>query len=275
MQMSTTCIAAHPSTDGSVYVLVVTGEDGDYTSTIHLITDFDAADQVLYKVQTWLTGLWLSPAGHLFAASADGRIHDNASGTWQVTDLNFIEGLNWIWGLDEGRIFTCGGSGGIFQYRTGRWARVGENVDGDLYGLRGTSPTDLYVVGESGRIFHGDGSQWRRMASPTNHIINAAYCRSPDEVYLCGTNGILLKGSGSRWVRIGELDFNLHALTMFRDKLYIGAGGRGLYAYDGNAVNLVKDNIISYSLGSSADYLTAAGGDEAARFDGSTWDAVA
>jgi photosystem II stability/assembly factor-like uncharacterized protein len=272
--MSTTCVAALPDAKSAVYALVVKGEGENLSSTIHRVTDFTAGDEVLYKVKRWLTGLWLSPKGHLYAVDSGGMLHANSSGKWQVTDLNCRSGLTWIWGLDDNTIFACGKAGAIVRLRAAQWESFNENVDGDLYGLHGTAPTDLYAVGEAGRIFRSDGTRWQRVPAPTNHILNAVYCRSKDKAYVCGEGGMLFEGAGTKWTRIEDIDRDLYALTVFKNKLYLGAGDNGLYAYDGKTVDLVKDNIFSYGLGSSSKYLTAAGGDETARYDGVKWEAI-
>jgi hypothetical protein len=272
--MSTTCIAALPDPKGAVYALVVKGEGENLSSTIHRVTDFTAADEVIYKVKRWLTALWLSPKGHLYAVDGDGNLHTNNSGKWQVTDLNCREGLTWIWGLDDNTIFACGRKGAIVRLKGAQWEMFNDNVDGNLYGLHGTAPTDLYVVGERGRIFRSDGTRWQRITAPTNRVLNAVLCRSKDKAYVCGEGGMLFEGTGTKWTRIDQIDKDLYALAIFKNKLYLGAGDNGLYGYDGKSVDLVKDNILSYGLGSSAKYLTAAGGDEAARWDGAEWEAV-
>ncbi len=273
--MPTTCVAALPDADGVVYALVVRGEGERLSSTIHRVTDFSADDEVLYKVKRWLTALWLSPKGYLYAVDADGNVHTNRTGSWNVTSVDRPSGLTWIWGWDDDAIFACGRGGAIVRFRAGLWEPFDDNVEGNLYGLHGSGPNDLYAVGEAGRIFQSDGTRWRRVATRESRgVLNAVLCRSKDKVYLCGQGGALFEGAGTTWSRVDAGDRDFFALAIFKEKLYLGAGDGGLYTYDSGNVQLMKDNIVSYGLGSSSAYLAAAGNDEAARYDGAQWDAI-
>ncbi|TAG11888.1 MAG: hypothetical protein EAZ40_16550, partial [Rhodobacterales bacterium] len=55
------------------------------------------------------------------------------------------------------------------------------------------------------------------------------------------------------------------------NRLFLGAGYKGLDVLENDEVIPFKDNIFSYRLNSSGKYLFAAGYNEVARFDGESW----
>jgi hypothetical protein len=215
--------------------------------------------------------MWRAPGGAIFAVDADGLVHSDETGAFATTDTRSRAGLTWVWGLDDKQVFACGG-GGIAVRKSGpQWLHFDDGLDGDLYGLHGTAADDLYVVGEEGRVFHYDGQAWARIDSPTNHMLNSVFCRTSALAYICGEKGMVFEGARARWLRLTTPAVTFYSIAVFRERVYLAAGGDGVFVVDGDTISQIKKGPAFYKLVGSQETLYATGGDLAARFDGEVW----
>ena len=88
---------------------------------------------------------------------------------------------------------------------------------------------------------------------------------------MCGDKGMVFEGARARWRRIAAPLINFYSLAVFRERVYLAAGGDGVFVVDGDTVSLVKKGPAFYKLVGSQEMLYLTGGDFAARFNGEIW----
>lgn len=224
-----------------------------------------------YNINEWLTGMWQTPSGQLYAVSMDGRVHTNPSDDWKVLDLGKHFSFNHIWGADEDLIYCCGLEAVVFRKVNNRWERFDNGLKGDLRLIGGTSPNDLYILGKKGQIFHYDGIRWSDTGSPTNYALVSILCVSEDEVYLAGRRGMFFRGSWKGWKQFGGVEFNLYALAKYHGTILVGAGLEGILVFDGKELVIFDKNVLAYGLQVIEDRLFAFGERTLQEFDGKKW----
>lgn len=268
----TTCISACADKKGRTLALVVKDNGEDFYSFIFRVLDPKTAErESVYEAPVWLTSMWCSPAGAIYAVDVDGRVHSDETGKFVTTDTRSKPGLTWVWGLDEKNVFASGDAGTAVRKAGRGWEHFDQGLDGDLYELRGAAVNDLYTVGEQGRIFHHDGRAWSRIDPFTNHTLNSVLSVGDDVVYACGEGGMVFRGSKARWVRLSAPAVTFYSLALFQDRVYLAAGADGVFVVEGDTVTLVRKNRNYYTLVATPKILYAAGDDFAGRFDGNEW----
>ena len=272
MTTNSNCVTCCPDKDGKPLVLLVMTDGESFYSYVFRLTDLETGDrETVYEAPVWLTSMWVAPGGAIFAVDADGGVHSNETGAFVTTDTRSRPGLTRVWGFDDERVFACG-RGGVAVRKAGpRWVHFDEGLDGDLYGIHGAGDKELYIVGEEGRIFHHDGAVWTRIDPPTNYILNAAYCQGPDLTYVCGEKGTIFRGSRGNWRLLDTPKKTFYSLAEFRKRIYLAAGGAGVFVIEGDEVTEFKTGITSYNLVGSPDFLFSAGADFIDYFDGTEW----
>jgi len=231
----------------------------------------DGRGIVLERVfNEWVTSMWQSPSGRIFAASMAGNIHTAVQDTWNMTNLGERVFLNNIWGLNDDHVYCCGMDGVLLARVGGAWSRA-EGLRGDLIRIGGTAENDLYILGEKGTIFHFNGSRWSALDSPTNRKLVYLLCVSKDLVYVCGRSGTLFRGSGNRWEQVRGYDSNLYSLVQFKNRIFVGAGLEGVLEVHGNEVVPFRKDTVAYGLQVIGDRLFAFGDTRMDEFDGQLW----
>lgn len=66
-------------------------------------------------------------------------------------------------------------------------------------------------------------------------------------------------------------DRDFFAVATYRGRVHVGVGHKGLDVVDEGAIVPIKENIASFKLSSSADYLFVSGSNMAVRYDGESW----
>jgi len=226
----------------------------------------------LYKQPVWFTNLWRSDDGRVFVCDGDGRMHHgtDAGDSWVVHDVS-ERALTAVWGFAADSVFAGGSAGVIYQWEGVAWRAISDPLGNTLTGIAGYSPTDLYVCGEGALFLHYDGATWTPIELPTNRNLVGILPLAETDVLVSGSGGTLFRGADDTWADLSQPGPNLFEMTFWRDEIYIGGGGDGLFVFDGNALRNVKSTLPVYSLTSNVDYLVAPGDNEAARFDGAGW----
>ena len=224
-----------------------------------------------YHVKEWLTSMWQSQSGKVYACSMSGRLHALIYNNWKVIDLDEKYSLNHIWGFSDNSIYCCGLDDVLFQKTTHEWNRIKTHFETDLLVIGGTSANNLYILGEDGKIFFYDGMNWSEIESPTNHCFVSIFCASQDEIYISGWEGTLFKGSRLGWQRIDKVDFDLWSIAKFKDKILVAGGEEGLLAIDNNMLVPFNDKIEVMGVQIIEDCVFAFMDSTVHKFDGATW----
>ncbi len=265
------CDGAQSDKNGRVYALQVLSDGENFASNVQLIDMETDSDRLIYEVDEWITTLWLSQDSKLYLGDANGILHTNETDNWKTIDLGCLGGLTEVWGLDESNMYAVGSNGFIARRINDRWTTFEDELVGNLYSINGCSPNDLYVVGEKGHAYHWNGKRWQTLETGTNLDLHAVLAISPETVYICGSKGILLQGYHERWQFLEGWSEDLYALAWYKDRIYIGGGELGLLVLEDSKPVVVKDNVISYGLVASGEYLCASGDNEVVRYDGKEW----
>jgi hypothetical protein len=260
---------ALPASDGRIFTKVL-AYDGEYAvSYVYEHASMGAPGSVLLEVEGWLSDLWLSPLGNLYAAGESGRIHFRSAGEWRLLRTPAASMLNSVWGASDREVFAVAKDGLVSGSATNEWNYVAKAKDPRR--LRGTSRNDVYAVGHRGLMLHFDGRDWRTLELPTNMHLNAAWPVSADLVYVVGPEGVLLIGAEGRW-RVLEIDeVDLLDVVQYRDDVFVAAGTMGLFRLQGDELVLIRDDINATRLTVDYGAMFVAGALSFHRYDGKDW----
>jgi len=189
-------------------------------------------------MQAWFTGLWRSPAGHVYVSDSAGQVHVNdhpgrASASWRKDPLPGV--LTGIWGLDDRCVFTWGVHGDdtvLYRWDGTAWSRM--DSPGRVIGMHGISPDLVYAVGNDGLIARLDGDRWLPQPAPLRAVLSDVFVASPDEMYAVGAGGWMLEGSVHGWSVLLEGPGPMFGVARLGDEVLVGAASEGLMRLDGN-----------------------------------------
>lgn len=218
----------------------------------------------------WVTSMWQSPSGIIYAVSMAGTIHTLAEGAWTTTRPDGRLYLNNVWGLNDQSVYICGMDGVFLRKRGTSWERSDGPPKGDLTRVGGTSEDDLYVLGPRGTMFHFDGALWSAVESPTNRKLLNLFCASKNDVYVCGRSGTLFHGSPNKWQQMEVSEATLHSVIWFRDTVFVGAGVEGLLQLR-RAEVISSPSTVAYGLQLIGQSLFAFGNTQISEYDGNRW----
>ncbi len=269
-------IASGPKKEQSVYLcyrfLTDRGFDYDYLDSWICITRGQNT-QPARGVRAWLTGIWRSDAGAIYASDADsGSIHriahhDLAQGQkddpWVVERLGGA--LMGVWGLDETHVYTWGGVGKtcyVHMFDGNAWSRL-PNIDGDVLYIRGCAPDCLYAVGNEGHVHHFDGQGWRRIDLNTRQTLTGVWVESPNEIYVCGHGGQLYELSADGFILRAEWTSGLQDVAKWQGDVWVASHGSGLLKLQpqSHELEVIKSNIVDVDRFDARQELLMAMGD--------------
>lgn len=111
----------------------------------------------------------------------------------------------------------------------------------DLESIDGTSPTDLYAVGSRGGVYFRGADRWTQINKITNVNLHRVRVLDSNTVYVVGDRGTVLKGNARQGFSVIETNIgdDLWGLEWFNGHLYVGGKSKGLFRYDGQALQKV------------------------------------
>ncbi len=148
--------------------------------------------QQILSTNDTLGCLWISPAGSIWVASADGNVGTTApikwpapvagvvyesllrSQNWNVTSLPPVKSdatppnITALWGTGDDDVHAGTYGGHLYRWDGRSWNQVfegaGQSVTIGAFG--GGSASDIYAVGTNSTIMHFDGTQWTQLRLP-------------------------------------------------------------------------------------------------------------
>jgi hypothetical protein len=200
----------------------------------------------LYGGLSWFRGLWRSPAGHVYVASADSAVFVNAdsgvrAGPWKENKLQGT--LRGVWGLDDRFVLTWGVHRGkelMYRFDGKKWSPM--ESPGEIYGVHGLSPNLVYAVGLKGLIARWDGARWNKVPSPTKAVLSDVHVAGEDEMYAVG-DGVVLQGSLHGWTTATEGASHMFGVAKWKGEVFVGAAQEGLMKLVRNKLVLVDAEI--------------------------------
>lgn len=262
---------AIPYGKGHVLSLLVTDDRENWVSYIYDHPAITRKGKLLYEEDVWLTDLWRSPTGRLYAAAEGGAIHIFENGAWRVAQTQERSMISSAWGLDDENVWATG-EGVILRQQGRRWTYSARDYDVYIDRIHGVAADDLYAVGRRGLMLHWDGSAWRRIEVATNMDLNAVHSVSSDRVYAAGAEGVALAGAGEEWeVFRTDEDIDFLDVVAFQGRIYLAGSHRGLFTLEDGEFTPVRDDIRASRLRADSTALCVAGDLSIHRFDGTTW----
>lgn len=225
-------------------------------------------------IDSWITSIWVSREGHVFACSMDGVIHHNSSGKWEKINLGVQYSLNDIWGFDKDNLYCCGLNGALFHKEGDTFQLIDTGLTKDFQKIRGTSYSNLYIIGAAGSIIFFNGKNWLEVDSPTNNFWMSLLCVSDEEIYICGENGVLFKGYHDQWERIDGVEFDLWDLAFFDNQVLVASEDKGLLVIQDNSLSDYYNKIKVAGMKVIDGILLAFYLDSLYKYDGKKWSRI-
>lgn len=215
----------------------------------------------LWGKRGWLTGLWRSAAGKVFATEAYGRVHTIAdaqpNAPWDVTEVpGLLEG---VWGLDEEHVYVWGRDRGtplLHRWDGQTFSRI--ESPGQLVAMHGVAPDLLIGVGEEGLISRWDGGRWHPFKAVSSRSLSSVFVASEDEIYACSVSGDILQGSVHGWSKVLSDDRLSGCIAKWQGRWWVGVGGEmGLCVLEGASLVSRKPNVIPTTMDVRQDLVMA------------------
>jgi hypothetical protein len=262
---------AIPFGKGRVLSLLVTDDREYWVSYVYDHESITKEGKLLYEEEVWLTDLWRSPSGRIYASAEGGAIHTFENGQWQDTQTRVRSMITSVWGIDDDHVWAT--SKGVILRQQGReWTHVSEGHGVYIDRLHGIAADNLYAVGRRGLMLHWNGREWRRVELPTNMHIHAVYAVAADRVCAVCAEGVVLLGAGEEWEVVRtEDDLEFLDVVAFRDTIYLAGSHRGLFTLHAGEPVSVRDDIRASRLRSDSAALCVGGDLSIHRFDGASW----
>ena len=258
--------------EGLACLVIQSSEDRDiHLSEIRTCSDFSVSDpETTFEFRGWIYSLYQESDDAVYVAHS-GKVlrygpHDEPEPVLEVTaDITKLCASSsgvWIVGLDA---YVAHFDGTTLKELplpdVEKIFTVSEAKDGTVF-----------AAGAAGALFRLDGNQWVRIELGLGQDIFRLVAKSKDELLLAGELGLCGHYRGEQ-LQLFEADaeVNFRAIAEFKGKVYVGAGHLGLYLVEDGEVIEFKDNIYTFHLQATEDYLVAAGFNEIARFDGDSW----
>ncbi|TNF31656.1 MAG: hypothetical protein EP329_12005 [Deltaproteobacteria bacterium] len=222
-----------PTTVSLRDVFAVANDDVWAVGFVGTVLHYDGAgwDVVPLSATADLQAVWVSEAGLVTVAGADGELYQAAQGG--IDDFVHVGAFNpggdlvAAWGSADA-LFLVGSGGRVVASLDGAWNVQASGTSQALQSVFGFAADDVWAVGRAGTILHWDGTAWTRVESPTSAALNAIWGPSAGEVYAAGSGGALIAWNGVAWSNlVGSTDANLRAAfgLAANDVWAVGAGG--------------------------------------------------
>lgn len=204
-----------------------------------------------------LTGVWRDPDGTLWVSGADGRIHHSAdpwgldAGSWHVRELD--ASLTGITGVHGTCVLARGvrASDGVHVLRwfDGRkWNAIG-GPGIEIAAMHLTSERRIWVGGTG--VARWDGEGWEVLETPR---VVAIHAPTDDRVVVVLADGQIARATPNGLEPFAQIE-RACAVAVWRDRIWVGAGRRGLWRLGGGEVVCVREDRHCVSLEAHPDSL--------------------
>jgi hypothetical protein len=224
--------------------------------------------QMLKGQLGWLTCLWRSPSGLLFATEGTsnhaalwvGKVAAGGVTAWHDVRTPFVP--SGVWGLDDDFVLAWGSAGGtkttphLWRWDGATWKPM-TAPDGTTVDIHGLRRDLIYAVGQEGLIARFDGSGWQTIPSPTQTMLSSVFVAGEREMYACGTRGRLLEGTIHGWSELLIADGPLSSVAKWRDTVFVGSADLGLFRLDGNTLVAVDPDVKPHQMDARGNLLLA------------------
>ncbi len=208
------------------------------------VCDFTAdGNTVSGPVGFHYTNLWRSESGTVYASHRAGQLHirDTLDGKWRRELM--MDSVYGVWGLDEECVYAWGDQGGkpAMQRFDGEGWRAMPAPPAHPNGVHAVDQETLTSVATDGSIARFDGKRWVDMRSPVDTSLSSVFVVDADRAYACGPYSPVLARSGGAWTVHLRHPGSLHAVALWKKRLYVAAGSDGLLVERDGALALAGD----------------------------------
>ena len=132
-----------------------------------------------------LTGVWIGPAGEVWAVGGAGYVGRRApeTGAW-CWCVPLPSSLNAVWGAGN-NVFAVGDAGVLVRFDGTRWLR--DNVAFvNLRAVHGTASDNVWAVGQFGTALRFDGIRWFDESAGPQYALGAVWVDPTGVVHIAG-----------------------------------------------------------------------------------------
>ena len=192
-----------------------------------------------------LHGVWVSPAGTVWAVGAGGHVVTATDADIAVTVLPGTPTLRAIAGRGESHPVAVGDAGAIWHGSPSGWESAdATEAQGSLEGVWVSSDGDSYVafaVGAGGAVLRGDGTLsgwWKMYAFADGQDVTAdlhgVWGADPWTAFAVGDGGRILQYNGKHWAALDSgTTADLHAIAGRSGTDVIALGDGVVVRFDG------------------------------------------
>ncbi len=252
----------------NLYLLVHRIEDPEDPDTLSSeIYQYDSQKQRLQRVfetNDWLTTLWQISSGVVYAASAEGKIYTNLSGTFKVeTQIGKDRLLTFLVGDLQDNLYCTDSEGVLLCKINGKWEPFSPKPKEPLWLLQGFSSSGFYALSQKGAVVYFDGHAFLSILNRAMYRFTDLLCFQAEEFYVCGQDGrkqgVLLQGSLSKPCVEKKVPWTPTSLASYQGSIFVGAGESGIFQMKQEQVIPFADKISAYGLTVIGDALIAFG----------------
>ena len=214
---------------GAAYLLMTVYPEGEPLAAAGRVrrvsVDRDGEAELMLGAGHTLTCLWTSAAGHVWAASANGRVWTTApvafaagpleaaldvqadpAVAWRQASLpvppalGYGPNLSCLFGFGDDDVFAGTFEGFLYHFDGRTWSILASDRRAGGVRMHGLRRDDLYAACDGGVVLHFDGQRWRSAALPAEggHGTVTAVRVLPDgRVDACDTAGRVYRGSAA------------------------------------------------------------------------------
>jgi hypothetical protein len=135
-----------------------------------------------------LTGVWIGPAGEVWAVGAGGYVGRRApeTGSWCWCAPLPAEMMTGVWGAASNDVFAVNSAGDILRFDGTHWLTYHPTPTG-MNDVHGNGPTNVWAVGDGGWTAHFNGRTWETGIVETHYTLNGVWVDPAGVVRAAGT----------------------------------------------------------------------------------------
>lgn len=135
-----------------------------------------------------LTGVWIGPAGEVWAVGAGGYVGRRApeTGGWCWCAPLPAETMTGVWGSGSDDVFAVNRGGDILRFDGARWLAYRPTPTG-MNDVHGSGPGNVWAVGNGGWTARFNGITWETDIVETHYTLNGVWVDPAGVVRAVGT----------------------------------------------------------------------------------------
>lgn len=264
-----------PGTSPEVWTLIVQMDEDreDKQSQIMRSPDWNTTDSAeVFRSQGWISSLWVSPAGTVWAAEGARLWRGTAAGGFVSEPAPAAGQVLRVWGLDDARRFLLGPDGLALQSDGDAWRDISLADGRRLVMIDGSDKAGIHAVGHGGAFCRLGPAGWEPIDLGLDVNLRALHVASDGWIWACGERGVAFRYRDGEVIFLeAELDRYFGGVAPLGGRMFWAAGGYGVEVLEADAIIPFKPDVPGQRIAANDRYLWSCGGNEICRFDGEGW----